>query len=88
MLVEVPGGIEDHGVDLDDQRVEHEIGKPLPRSIKVNGIELTADSPLRNLRAAYGFYSIGQSGGKAKCYGRLLDHQKKLELLLAKGKSL
>ena len=26
--IEVPGGVEDDGVDLDDQRVEHEIGRP------------------------------------------------------------
>ena len=82
--VEIPGGDEHPGMDLSDQRAHYEVGVALPENIKVNGIELTAESPLRNLRAARAFYNIGQSGGKAKCFARLLDHQKKLELLLAK----
>ena len=71
-------------MDLDDQRAHYEVGASLPENIKVNGVELNAESPLRNLRAACAFYNIGQSGGKAKCFARLLEHQKKLELLLAK----
>lgn len=71
-------------MNLDHQRVHHEVGVAIPSSITVNGIALTSESPLRNLRPACSFYKIGQSGGKAKCYGRLIDHQNKLELLLAR----
>lgn len=51
-------------IELDDQRVHREVGVALPRSVKVNGIELTADTPLTNLRAACSFYSIGQEANQ------------------------
>ena len=48
--------------------------------IVVNGITLTAESSLASLRAACSTYGISQSGGKARCFSRLLNHQKNLEL--------
>ena len=46
----------------------------------VNGAEPTADSSLRALRAALTHYGLTTSGPKAKCFNRLLNHQKQLEL--------
>ena len=47
--------------------------------IVVNGVTLT-ESSLASLRAACSSYGISTSGGKKKCFGRLLNHQKGLEL--------
>lgn len=58
------GREDDGGINLDDQRVHHEVGVALTGSITVNGVELTAESPLRNLRAACSFYKIGRGGGE------------------------
>ena len=71
--VEIPGGEEGHdpGRDLEQKMVRYEIGV----EIRVNEIPLTVDSPLRSLRAACAFYQIGQSGGKRKCFSRLVAHQ-------------
>ena len=46
----------------------------------VGGITLTAESSLASLRAACNSYGISTSGSKLKCFGRLLNHQKGLEL--------
>ena len=83
--VEIPGEEREEGVNLDDQLVRFEVGPALPSQIQVNGIVLTLESPLRrSLRAACAYYKIGQSGGKRKCFSRLLEHQNKMELLLAR----
>ena len=42
--------------------------------------QFTADSSLRALRAALTHYGLSTSGPKAKCFNRLLNHQKQLEL--------
>ena len=62
--------------------VRYEIGVALPEEIRVNEVPLTVDSPLRSLRAACAFYQIWQSGGKRKCFSRLVAHQGALELML------
>ena len=49
-------------------------------SINVNGVDLTRDSALNNLRDACGYYKLSTSGSKARCFSRLLEHAKKLEL--------
>ena len=82
--VEIPGGEREEGVNLDDQLVRFEVGPALPNQIQVNGVVLTLESPLRSLRAACACYKIGQSGGKRTCFSRLLEHQNKVELLLAR----
>ena len=51
--------------------------------LNVNGIELFPTSALANLREACAFYSLSQSGGKERCFKRLWEHQKKLELQTA-----
>ena len=84
--VDIPGGDDEPnpGRDLEEQMVRYEIGVALPEEIRVNEVPLTVDSPLRNLRAACAFYRIGQSGGKRKCFSRLVAHQGALELMMAK----
>ena len=72
------------GADLDDQQVRFEVGVAVPDRIQVNGVDLSLDSPLRTLRAACAFYQVGQSGSKRKCFGRLVEHQARLELLQAR----
>ena len=59
------------------------VGDLLPTQIEVNGVVLTGQSSLASLRIACGFYEISKSGSKAKCFRRLADHQRKLELLAA-----
>ena len=51
----------------------------------VNGAEPTADSSLRALRAALTHYGLTTSGPKAKCFNRLLNHQKQLEFQVLHG---
>ena len=68
------------GRDIPADRVV--VGPADFEKIVVNGVELTAESSLAALRSACGFYGISQSGGKLKCYGRLVNHLKKLELEL------
>ena len=46
----------------------------------VNGVTLTCESSLATLRAACSAYGISTSGGKVKCFGRLLQHQKNIEI--------
>ena len=72
------------GVGLEDQEAWLEVGVAVPSQLQVNGVVLTLDSPLRSLRAACAFYRIGQSGGKQKCFNRLMSHQHQLELLMAR----
>ena len=82
--MDIPGGEGQEGVGLEDQEARLEVGVALPSQIQVNGVVLTLDSPLRSLRAASAFYRIGQSGGKQKCFNRLMSHQHQLELLMAR----
>eukprot|EP00435_Cladocopium_sp_Y103_P060003 s1015_g21.t1 len=48
----------------------------------VDGVELKRDSTLADLRAACAFHHLSTIGGKDKCYKRLINHQKQLELEL------
>eukprot|EP00435_Cladocopium_sp_Y103_P022455 s491_g5.t1 len=48
--------------------------------IVVDGITLKSGSSLAALRAACSSYGISSSGGKLKCFSRLVNHQKNLEL--------
>ena len=59
------------------------VGEVIPAEIEVNGQVLSASSTLATLRAACGFYGVSKTGSKAKCYRRLCQHQKTLELLAA-----
>ena len=46
----------------------------------VNGTVLRESSSLATLRAGCSFYGISSSGSKQKCFKRLIEHSKKLEL--------
>ena len=48
--------------------------------VVVNGVELSESSSLRALRAGLTHYDLSTSGSKVKCFARLLNHQKALEL--------
>lgn len=78
------GREDDGGINLDDQRVHHEVGVALTGSITVNGVELTAESPLRNLRAACSFYKIGRGGGEQSAMEGSLTVRISWSLLLAR----
>ena len=54
------------------QEATIEIGPLMPEKVLVNGIELAADSALRALKSVYAFYELSTSGGKDKCYRRLV----------------
>ena len=64
--------------------VRREIGVAPSSTDFVSMMTLTLESPLRSLRAACAFYQIGQSGGKRKCFSRLVAHQGAMELIMAK----
>ena len=46
----------------------------------VNGVELFPDTALATLREACAFYNLSQSGSKRRCFDRLWEYQKRLEL--------
>eukprot|EP00435_Cladocopium_sp_Y103_P060151 s367_g21.t3 len=51
--------------------------------LNVNGVELFKHSSLALLREACSFYNVSQSGSKERCFKRLWEYQKKLELQAA-----
>ena len=51
--------------------------------ISVNGVQLTASSPIRSLRAACAYLGISTSGGKAKLYDRILSFYDEQQLAFA-----
>ena len=55
--------------------------------ITVNGTVLKLTSALVALRAGCQFYNLSTSGSKQRCFQRLVDHQKKLELELVMSAS-
>ena len=72
-------GIDEAGGEVEQEaRLTMEPG--VPDHIMVNGIELTAVSPLRQLRAACNFFGVSQSGSRLRCYQRLVSHMKEREL--------
>ena len=78
--------------DVDIPHVEPEVeGAKIPEGqiaielspedeINVNGTMLREDSGLAALRAGCSFYGLFTSGSKSKCFKRLLEHSKNLEL--------
>ena len=70
-------GVGRQGVDIQEKIMV----APAPEDkITVNGAELTALSTLALLRQALTFYGHSTSGGKVKCFNKLINHQKKMEL--------
>ena len=49
-------------------------------TLNVNGAEVSTDSTLAVLRQACSYYNISTSGSKARCFTRLVERQKRLEL--------
>ena len=80
--------VEDVEIPADDMPVEGQeipegriVVQPSPEDeVNVNGTILHPTSSLAALRAGCSHYQISTSGSKAKCFQRLLDHAKKLEL--------
>ena len=75
------------GVETPPERAKFPVGayviQPFDEDkLVVNGVELTRVSKLTDLRAACTCYNLSNSGGKDKCYIRLVAHMKQLELEL------
>ena len=69
------GGMEIHGQPvIAPDRDDH---------LSVNGVEIYRNTALATMREACQFYHVSTSGGKARCFQRLWDFQKKLELQTA-----
>ena len=78
-------------IDVEPQAAD---GQPIPAGqlvfapeqgdhLNVNGVEIFRDTALAVMREACGFYNIGTSGGKERCFKRLWEFQKRLELQTA-----
>ena len=65
----------------------HIVVQPIPE-YEVNGTVLRETSSLAALHAGSSFYGVSSSGSKQKCFKRLIEHSKKLELelVMAAGK--
>ena len=66
------------GADIPEGRVA--IQPTAEDEVNVNGTVLRESSSLAALRAGCSFYSFSTSGSKSKCFKRLVEHSKKLEL--------
>ena len=84
----------DDGDDVDlpdaDDQVE---GREIPEGqiairlepddeVTVNGTKLTVSSSLAALRARCTFYNLSTSGSKQRCFQRIMEHLKKIELAM------
>ena len=80
--VDIPGD----DVELIGQDVPAEgrvVVAPSPEDeVTVNGVVLTPASALATLRTGCTYYNLSTSGGKQRCFQRILEHQKRLELEL------
>eukprot|EP00435_Cladocopium_sp_Y103_P016694 s2953_g4.t1 len=56
------------------------VGPQTEEKIEVDGVTLTAESSLANLRAACKSYGISTSGSKTKVFKKLVEHQKGLQM--------
>ena len=80
--VQDAGDGEIHQADPAEQQAEGRVVVQPDKSdeIVVNGESLTVESSLANLRAACSSYGISTSGGKAKIFRRLKEHQINLQM--------
>ena len=88
--VVAPEDVEIQGVEIDGDEAQQVDGVEIQDRILVepmkddklvvNGVQLTANSSLAALRAALTFYNLSTSGSKQKCFAKLLNHAKRLEL--------
>eukprot|EP00435_Cladocopium_sp_Y103_P063067 s2135_g24.t1 len=76
--------IPDESLQVEGQEIPAEgriVVRPSPEDeVNVNGTVLRSNSALAALRAGCSFYNLSSSGSKQKCFQRLLDHSKKLDL--------
>ena len=83
------------GVDVDDIQVDEQ-GADIPQGqvviapergdhLLVNGAEIFSNTALATMREACSFFDLSTSGSKERCFKRLLEHQKKVELQLILG---
>ena len=85
---------DDDGQDVDIDVAEMQVeGQEIPvgqivfragldDEITVNGTKLKPTSTLAALRAGCAFYNLSSSGSKVKCFQRIAEHQKRLELVM------
>eukprot|EP00435_Cladocopium_sp_Y103_P056449 s2990_g19.t1 len=88
--VVAPEDVEVQGIDIDNGDIQQQDGVEIQDRILVepmredklvvNGVELTATSSLAALRAGLSFYNLSTSGSKQKCFTKLPNHAKRLEL--------
>eukprot|EP00435_Cladocopium_sp_Y103_P043463 s3763_g12.t1 len=81
------------GVDIDVEQHDVEAGQPSQgrlvyapergERLNFDVTELYATTALATLREACGFYNLSQAGSKERCFKRLWEHQKRLELQTA-----
>eukprot|EP00435_Cladocopium_sp_Y103_P024696 s2951_g6.t1 len=79
--VEIPDEmLQVEGQDIPEGQI---VVRPSPEDeVVVNGTTLRATSGLSALRAGCTFHGLSTSGSKQRCFQRLLDHSKKLELTM------
>ena len=77
--VETPDDSEPiQGAEIPEGRI---VVQPMPEDeVNVNGTILRENSSLAALRTGCSFYNLSTSGSKSKCFKRLVEHIKSLEL--------
>ena len=68
---------------LPDAGSQHVALQVVRDSIDVNGVHLTASSPVATLRGACKYLSLPSSGGKQKLFNRIIDYYDQQQLSLA-----
>ena len=75
----------DEGKKDEDLECQSQLSPADVDKVLLNGVELTKDSSLAALRAACSVLGISGSGSKLKVYAKILNHNKKMEMLNAKS---
>ena len=76
-VIDIAGAVEPsvEGREVGEGRV---VVRPVrDDEIVVNGVTLSVESSLASLRAACASYGISSSGGKVRCFTRLVNHQER-----------
>ena len=84
------------GIDVDGMQQQDAHGADIPQGqvvitpergdhLLVNGVEIFKDTALATMRDACTFYNLSTSGSRDRCFKRLFEHQKKLELQIVLG---
>lgn len=79
-----PEDVQGQDIEASDAVVPLDGGREIPadrvvvnaadfEKVVVHGVELAAESSLAALRSGCNFYGTSQSGGKSRCYGRLVN---------------